>query len=171
MNTRLVVIVALLSLAAADAVGRSLGLVLEGLQPAYQSVADVTISLRNVGDAPLWLDSFLMGTVLVERRAQDTGKWETGSYWRCGNSGRGSPQILQVGDTVEVRLMESWPFRLDGDPPWFELQDGRKRPVPGRYRLLVRYSYEEWSDIFHIPSADEILTVYSKEFKIDDEGR
>ena len=141
------------------------GLVFEDFKPTYDTAAAVRFNLRNFGDSPLWLDSSQADMFVVERRREDL-TWETGNNWRCGNAGAGTPRMIDPGDSLEAELLESWAFHSGDESPRFETEDGHERPVSGLYRIVVRYSRREWSDLSHIPEPEEILEVVSPEFVI-----
>ena len=141
---------------------------IENLEPSYDSINDVHFYLKNNSHDTLWLDSFLLGRVVPERKHPDTLEWEVGSSWSCANAGAGGPKPIQPGERREVRLGEEWAFSNDDEPPQFETEDGSFRPIPGLYRFTIRYSPTEWSDLFHIPDRSQIVRIESKEFVVNE---
>lgn len=170
MIARPIQLAAVLAASALWAVAAGDGLAFEGLGPAYDTAADVRFTVRNLGDSPLWLDSFQADMIVVERRKDHESTWETGYNWRCANAGVGTPRMIRPGGILEVDLLKSSAFHMAGGSSTFETKGGQERPVPGRYRIVVRYSRREWSDLAHVPKPQDVLEVVSREFVIEHDG-
>jgi hypothetical protein len=166
MKTRAVVVVA-----AATCLGTAWSgvdaadLVIEGLRQTYASISDVRIILRNTTRLPVNLDSFQTDVLSVERQVDGGSTWVLGDGWRCANAGNGSPRAVPPTGTLEVPLLKSWAFQPLGHPEYFEPETGGKLPLRGRYRVTVRYSFETWSDLMHIPKV--VRSVVSSVFEVE----
>jgi hypothetical protein len=144
--------------------------VIDGLQPSYSDISEVRMWLRNAGHVRVWLNSFNLDLIDVERQAESSGEWVLGSAFRCANAGAGSPVSLPPGGSVEIPLLYSDAFNLHEAPQHFEADRGGARyPVPGRYRVSARYSVERWASIAEIPKNIEV--VVSTVFEVKSRGR
>jgi hypothetical protein len=157
-------IVALLAISAALSAPDAEVLIFEGLRSVYQDVSSVRIVLRNTGVNTIHLNSFRPHHIAVERWNGKSRKWELGDGWECANVGMGTPQSIEPHATWDMLLSEEWSFALSAEGKAFHTRDGDRRPLQGRYRVSVRYSFEPWSDIGHVPKL--IQEVTSSTFEI-----
>jgi hypothetical protein len=166
MRTQAVVVVAAATcLATALSGAHAADLAIEGLRQTYATVSDVRITIRNATRLPISLDSFQPDLLIVERQVDGGSTWVRGAAWQCTNAGNGSPRSVPPAGTVEVPLLKSWAFRPSGHPEYFEPEIGGRLPLRGRYRVTVRYSFETWSSIAHIPKV--VKSVVSTVFEVE----
>jgi hypothetical protein len=165
MRTRSVLLMTAATCLATAWSGDAADLAFEGLRQTYATVSDVRISLRNTTRLPINLDSFQPDLLVVERQVDGGSTWVLGAAWHCANAGNGSPRSVPPAGTLEVPLLKSWAFGPAGHPEYFEPENGGKLPLRGRYRVTVRYSFETWSDIMHIPKV--IRSVVSTMFEVE----
>jgi len=139
-------------------------LAIEGLRHVYANTQEVRVVIRNTGQVPIYLDSFQPDILVVDHLARDGVTWVRGSGWHCANAGVGTPTPISPGRTLEVPLVKSWAFKPQKDPQYFEAESGEQMLLHGWYRISVRYSLEEWSNIVHIPHL--IKTEVSAAFEV-----
>ena len=125
-------------------------LVFDGLESVYSDVSEVRFSLRNAGAQRLWLDSFCLDRVFLEKLAANGTTWTRASdMFCCANAGAGMPQSLPPAGSVALRVPVP-PFR-------------------GRYRIRGQYSRELWGNLAQIPKRIE--TYVSPEFEVWSQDR
>lgn len=159
----------LLSVPVSAAFAHADPLVIDGLQPGYADVSEVKVWIRNTAGVRVWLDSFNLDRIDVERQVEGSGEWVRRCGFRCGNAGAGSPQSLPPGGSLEVRLLSLDAFAEDEARQSFQADTGAPHPLPGRYRIRVSYSVERWASMAEIPK--NIETVVSAVFEVKSRGR
>ena len=143
---------------------------IDGLQPSYSDITEVRLWLFNAGAARVWLNSFNLDRIDVERQAESSGEWILGDGFRCANAGAGTPFSLPPGGSLEIRPLSSGAFDSHEAPQYFEADKGGARyPIPGRYRISASYSVERWASIAEIPKNVEV--VVSTVFEVKSRGR
>lgn len=137
------------------------------MRPRYESFDQIKPTLvnesgRSIYLGRLWPDSFAQ----LLRFDESSGKWEAGAWGiRCGVVDKPTlPIEIKTDETVPIEVY--WQRSMDDSdhPKFFVLTDDEtKRPLNGKYKLLLRYALTPWTLIHH---PKQIYSTESPEFTV-----
>lgn len=97
---------------------------------------------------------------------EGSGKWELGEWSiRCGSVDKPTEPIeIKSGETFPLAV--SWQLSMDDwdHPTFFVAKDHEtKRPLKGKYKLVLSYALTPWTLIHH---PKQVFTIESPEFQV-----
>lgn len=136
----------------------------------YRSLQAIKPSVENVRNSPVFLSRIWPdGSAQLQRLNDETNEWEFGAWGiRCGTVRRPFTPI-EIPAHGERKIDVFWQRSTDdwNSPRHFVVfQSTEKRPLKGKYRLVLRYALEPWT-VGHYPSA--VYSISSSEFTVTDE--
>lgn len=127
-------------------------LIWHDLERHYTSFDAIKPSLANNADASVYLSTLgIDGTAQLERFDEKTGMLEVGR-WKRTEPVAGHPiRSIEIPAHSVRAIGVNWRISTEGNPPTAFIVDKtmQKRPIEGKYRLILRYSPEPWTPDFH----------------------
>jgi hypothetical protein len=137
------------------------------VRSSYQDFDQISPVLVNGrGDSIFLSRLWPYGNARVERFNDDTGKWESGEWpGGCGVVDKPNEPIeIKPHDQFAIAILWRWSMDDWDKPKYFVLPDHEtKRPLNGKYKLVLRYALTPWTVLRH---PKETFTTESTEFTV-----
>jgi hypothetical protein len=137
-----------------------------GVAPHYLRFDQIRPTLSNVGEASVFLSRLWPhGSAQLQRLNETSKRWESGMWTGgCGTVADAAVPI-EIHARSERPIQVYWQRSTDDwdSPKQFVVGSGETRPLPGTYRLILRYAIKPWT-IVHAPGTVYVST--SPEFSI-----
>jgi hypothetical protein len=142
-------------------------IVWRNLQSEYRSFDDIKPRIMNETNHSIYLNRlYPLSSPHLERYDDSSGAWELGGRGITCATVEKPNEPLEIPANTDLALEVDWELSTDDmkQPEWFVISDhDTKRPLNGKYRLVLAYSLTPWT-IFRHPKQTFIL--HSQEFEL-----
>jgi hypothetical protein len=139
----------------------------ENIRAEYQSLDEIKPTLANHESHPIYLSRIWPhGSAQLKRFNESSGKWELGA-WSGGCGTVANPTVpIEIKPDESSQIHVFWQLSTDDwdHPKSFVTEDHEtKRPLKGKYKIVLRYALTPWTLIHH---PKQTYIIESREFQV-----